>query len=484
MTTKQLDNPVKTRKHNSTGNGLSSAVPPQTASIVEREIAGRKLREHTPLKLHAQWRPELRKHDPIDLLVDSSKGRIEALLPIRYGRMLASPFAFLRGAAAVMTADLSQTPATGVHVQACGDCHAANFGGFATPERNIVFDINDFDETSPGPWEWDVKRLVASFIALGRYRNFSSEESRKCAWRAARSYRKHMAKYAQMPILEAWYSRINVEEFLEETTSQMKSGRKAWSKKLTDKVSSHELAFRKLAVEEGGTAHILDQPPLIYHLRSQEQANARELIEEGIRRYKDSVAPEVRMLLDRYTLVDFAAKVVGVGSVGTFCGIILLMSGSGDPLFLQFKEARQSVLEPYAGASSYQHHGERIVRGQRLMQAASDMFLGWVTGAGAAHRTFYVRQLKDVKLKPTVEVAIPEGTEFWARYCGHALARAHARSGDPVLLSSYMDDGEAFEDAMADFATAYADQTERDHEALATAVRTGRLAAQIETQAD
>src|SRR5579872_5014586 len=219
-----------------------------------------------------------------------------------------------------------------------------------------------------------------------------------------------MAKYAEMPILEAWYSHIKVEELLEETTSEMKLGRKEWSKKATDKVSSHQLAFKKLAVEEGGAAHILDQPPLIYHLESSEQATARELVEEGIRRYKESVAPEVRMLLDRYSLVDFAAKVVGVGSVGTFCGIILLMSGSGDPLFLQFKEARKSVLEPYAGASAYKHRGERIVHGQRLMQAASDMFLGWTTGAGETHRTFYIRQLKDVKLKPTVEVAVPEGT--------------------------------------------------------------------------
>jgi uncharacterized protein (DUF2252 family) len=475
MSIELLDIPATTTKHKSTGK---SVVPPQTASIAEREIAGRKLRDRTPLKSHAQWQPELRRQDPIELLVESSKGRIEALLPIRYGRMLVSPFAFLRGSAAVMADDLSHTPSTGVRVQACGDCHAANFGGFATPERNVVFDINDFDETSPAPWEWDVKRLVASLVALGRYRSFSKEESRKCAWRAARSYRKHMAKYAEMPILEAWYSHIKVDEFLEETTSEMKPGRKEWSKKLTDKVSSHQLAFKKLAVEEGGAAHILDQPPLIYHLESSEQATARELIEEGIRRYKESVAPEVRMLLDRYTLVDFAAKVVGVGSVGTFCGIMLLMSGSGDPLFLQFKEARQSVLEPYAGANSYKHHGERIVHGQRLMQAASDMFLGWTTGAGETHRTFYVRQLKDVKLKPMVEVAIPEGTEFWARYCGHALARAHARSGDPVLLSAYLDDGEAFEDAMVDFAVAYADQTERDHEALATAVRSGRLAAQ------
>jgi uncharacterized protein (DUF2252 family) len=467
--------------------GATAVVPPQTASIAERKAAGRDLRERTPVESHAEWRPALRRHDPIDLLVESSKGRIEELLPIRYGRMVASPFAFLRGAAAVMAADLSLTPATGVRVQACGDCHAVNFGGFATPERNIIFDINDFDETSPGPWEWDVKRLVASFVAIGRFRNFSEEEGRHSAWRAARSYRKHMAKYAEMPILEAWYDRIKVEDFIQEI-AEMKTRSKQskqiasshsekWSKKTKEIASSHQVEFEKLAVQAAGEARILDQPPLIYHFSTKEEAEKRKVIEESFRRYKDSVAPEVRKLLDRFALVDIAAKVVGVGSVGTFCGIILLLSGSGDPLFLQFKEARQSVLEPYAGASPYEHYGERIVRGQRLMQAASDMFLGWMTGAGEAERTFYLRQLKDVKLKPMVEVAIPEGVDLWARYCGHALARAHARSADPVLLSAYMDDGAAFEEAMVAFAVAYADQTESDHEALAAAVRSGRLAA-------
>ena len=457
-----------------------SRVPSQTASIKEREAAGRALRERTPLEEHAQWNPKQREYDPIDVLVENGKGRIEALLPIRYGRMLASPFAFLRGAAAIMAADLSHTPASGVHVQACGDCHAANFGGFATPERNVIFDINDFDETSPAPWEWDVKRLVASFVAVGRFRNFSEDDTRKCARRAARSYRKHMAKYAQMPILEAWYSRIDVEDLLKESTAEMKQGgAREWTKKLKDKeVSSHDLAYEKLAVEAGGIPRILDQPPLIYHVSADGRSKESALIEESFRRYKDNVAPEVRTLLDRYTMVDAAIKVVGVGSVGTFCGIILLMSGSGEPLFIQFKEARQSVLEPYAGASPYAHHGERIMRGQRLMQAASDMFLGWTTGAGKAHRTFYLRQLKDVKLKPTIEIAIPEGTELWARYCGHALARAHARSGDAVLLSTYMGDDDTFEEAMADFGSAYADQTECDHEALASAVRSGRLRAE------
>jgi uncharacterized protein (DUF2252 family) len=477
MPEKQVDKALReSRRQKIKGNGAASPIPPQTASIAERQAAGRNLRQRTPLKEHELWRIALRQHDPIELLVENSRGRLENLLPIRYGRMLASPFAFLRGAAAVMAADLSRTSATGVRVQACGDCHAVNFGGFATPERKIVFDINDFDETSVGPWEWDVKRLVASFVALGRYRNFSEEDSRQCAWRAARSYRKHMARYADMPILEAWYSSINVQDMIDEV--QQGATARSWAKKAKGKIPTHQLEFEKLTIQKGGEVRILDQPPLIYHFTTLEQADERNQIEESFRRYKDSVSPEVRLLLDRYTLVDIAAKVVGVGSVGTFCGIILLMSGSGDPLFLQFKEARQSVLEPYAGASAYKHHGERVLRGQRLMQAASDMFLGWMTGAGEAERTFYMRQLKDVKLKPMVEVSIPENVEIWARYCGHALARAHARSGDPILLSAYMDDGAAFEDAMTDFAVAYADQTERDHEALAAAVRSGRLEAQ------
>jgi uncharacterized protein (DUF2252 family) len=458
------------------GNGPAFPVPPQTDSITERQAAGRDLRRRTPLKELRLWQVALRQHDPIELLIENSRGRIENLIPIRYGRMLENPFAFLRGAAAVMAADLSGTPATGVRVQACGDSHALNFGGFATPERRIVFDINDFDETSIAPWEWDVKRLVASFVALCRYRRFSEEDSRQSAWRAARSYRKHMARYAEMPILEAWYSRIDVADLMEEAAETQTTRR--WSKKTKEKVSAHQLEFEKLTVEKGGGKRIQDQPPLVYHFSSLEQADERNQIEESFCRYKASVAPEVRMLLDRYNLVDIAAKVVGVGSVGTFCGIILLMSGSGNPLFLQFKEARQSVLEPYAGASQYKQHGERVLRGQRLMQAASDIFLGWMTGAGEAERTFYVRQLKDMKLSPMVEVAIPENVEIWARYCGHALARAHARSSDPILLSAYMNDGSAFEESMAAFGAAYADQTERDHEALAAAVRSGRLEAQ------
>jgi uncharacterized protein (DUF2252 family) len=460
----------------------ADALPPQTASVKERQAAGRALAEKTPLKEHGIWRHALRQHDPIDLLIEDDKGRTESLLPIRYGRMLANPFAFLRGSAGVMAADLSLTESTGVHVQACGDCHLSNFGGFATPERRVIFDINDFDESSHAPWEWDVKRLAASFVSGLRTNSlFDADDARDCARRAARSYRKWMARYAEMPILHAWYDSIAVDDMLEEFESEESPAAKKWRKKLakTSEVSAHEIEFAKLAVHTGRATRIVDQPPLIFHVDDTREPEFRQNVQKGFLRYKESLNHSVRQLLDRYELVDVARKVVGVGSVGTTCAILLLESGNGDPLFLQVKEAGASVLERYCGAAPYEHHGERVVRAQRLMQSASDMFLGWLTGAGEGHRSFYVRQLNDVKLKPTVELAVPHTAKLYARYCGRVLARAHCRSGDAVLLSAYMDDSSAFEDAIADFAVAYADQTERDHQALLAAVRAGRVEAQF-----
>jgi len=457
-----------------------ASLPAHDAPVRDRQAAGRALAKHMPLKQHGVWRAPLRRHDPIDLLIENSKGRVAQLVPIRYGRMLANPFAFFRGSAAVMAADLSRTPASGVPVQACGDCHLVNFGGFATPERRVIFDINDFDETSPAPWEWDVKRLATSFILAGRSNAmFSADDGRECAWRAARAYRRRIAKYAEMPILEAWYDSIPIDTILDAVEND--ESKQRYRRKLAEsaETSSHHIEFADLAARTRPEPRIRDQPPLIYHMGSMEHAKFRDLILESYRRYKESLTPSVRQLLDRYKLADVAVKVVGVGSVGTLCGIILLMSGAGDPLFLQFKEARASVLEAYAGASPYRHNGERIVHGQRQMQSASDMFLGWMTGAGQDHRSFYVRQLNDVKLKPRVELAVPSGAKAYARFCGQALAKAHIRSGDPVLLSAYMGSSEAFEDAMADFAVAYADQTERDHQALAAAVRAGRLEAEF-----
>jgi uncharacterized protein (DUF2252 family) len=455
--------------------GTSDPSPPQTAPVRDRQAAGRALAKRAPLKENASWRAALRQHDPIDLLIESSKGRIEQLIPIRYGRMAANPFAFFRGSAAVMAADLSRMPRSGVQLQACGDCHAVNFGGFATPERRVVFDINDFDETSIAPWEWDVRRLAASFVLAGRYRNFSREDARECAWRAARAYRKRMARYAEMPILEAWYDSFDLEELIEAAGSDAVKKKQRQKIKEGMENSGHAIEFEKLAVRSRPEPRIRDQLPLIFHVDDERGPGFRKDVEESFRRYKESVLPSVATLLDRYRLVDMAMKVVGVGSVGTLCSTVLLMSGSGDPLFLQVKEARRSVLEPYAGASPVAHHGERVVRGQRLMQSASDMFLGWLTGAGEGHPALYVRQLNDVKVKPQIELAVPEGTKVYARYTGMALARAHSRSGDAVLLSAYMGESDAFEDAMADFAAAYADQAERDHEAMIAAVRAGRI---------
>jgi len=480
MAKKHKDHDKKVRKHAADSDAPKTPIPPSVAPLRDRQAAGRALARHTPLKDHGAWQPSRHRHDPIDLLVENSKGRVEQLVPIRYGRMLAGPFAFFRGSAAVMAADLAHTPTTGVLVQACGDCHAVNFGGFATPERRVIFDINDFDETSVAPWEWDVKRLAASFILGGRSNPlFSIDDSRECAWRAARAYRRRMAKYAEMPILEAWYDSIDIDEVLQDLENEEQT--RKFKKKLAESLetSSHKIEFADLAAQTRPEPRIRDHLPLVYHFGSMEQAKFRGIIDESFARYKQSLSPSVRRLLDRYKLVDVAAKVVGVGSVGTFCGILLLMSGAGDPLFLQFKEARASVLEDYAGASPYKHNGERVVHGQRLMQAASDMFLGWMTGAGEDKRSFYVRQLNDVKLKPRVELAIPSGTKAYARFCGQALAKAHVRSTDPVLLSAYLGESEAFEDAMADFAVAYADQAERDHQALAAAVRSGRIEAEL-----
>jgi len=445
----------------------------------DRTKQGKAMRKTCSREAQAVWNPPANRANPVDLLVENSRGRVEHLVPIRYGRMMASPFAFYRGAAAIMAYDLSHTANTGLMVQACGDAHLLNFGGFATPERKLIFDINDFDETSIAPWEWDVKRLVASFVVAGRANGIDAADCREAAWLAAQSYRENMALYGQMPVLEAWYDSISLDDVIENIKD--KDQKRFYSKKLASATaqSAREKEFARLAHSEGYPARIIDQPPLIFHDDDINNVEYRKVVETSFARYLDSIPPERRLLLERFEMADVAVKVVGVGSVGTFCGIVLLMSGNGDPLFLQFKQARQSVLEPYAGASPYQHAGERVVHGQRLMQSASDMFLGWMTGAGKDARQFYMRQLRDAKIKPVVEVMKSSNLKGYAGLCGHVLARAHARSADVVQLSGYMGKNESFEDAMADFAVAYADQNERDHAALVAAVRAGQIEAQI-----
>ena len=457
-------------------------VPVQThvLRLEERLAKGKGLREKALRKAQAEWKPPSDRPDPVDLLVESSKGRLEELIPIRYGRMMVSPFTFYRGAAAIMAYDLAHTPATGLNLVVDGDCHLMNFGGFATAERKVIFDLNDFDEVSIAPWEWDLKRLVASFVVAGRSRGFAPADCREAAWLAAQSYRQRMAEYAGMPILQVWNDAIDFLYIIEHAPD--KEIKRFYSKKLAsaNEKSAHEKEFAKLTFSAGDTPRIVDQPPLIYHYGDQRDQEMMKIAAKSLLDYRKTLIPARRLLLDRFELVDYAIKVVGVGSVGTMCGILLFMSGNGDPLFLQFKQARQSVLEPYCGASPFGHSGERVVSGQRVMQAASDIFLGWATGAGAGKRHFFLRQLSDAKIKPVIEIMNEINLKGYARLCGWALARAHARSGDPAVLTGYMGKSTAFEDALADFGAAYADQNERDHAALVSAVRSGRLEAHAE----
>jgi hypothetical protein len=392
--------------------------------------------------------------------------------------MLASPFAFYRGTAGIMAADLATTPSTGIRVQACGDCHLMNFGGLATPERNIIFGINDFDETLPAPWEWDVKRLVASFVLAGRALGVSDAKTRETAVTCARSYRKRLRGYAQMHPLEVWYSRVSASDFINLLPASKRSRVQARIDAAQDQAGS-ELDFPKLAKMVGGQVSIREAPPLIFHPDVTHVPDFRPMLEEVFARYRDTLSNDRRVLLSRYRVVDAAIKVVGVGSVGRRCWIALLMSASNEPLFLQFKEAVASELEPFAGKSAYAHHGQRVVEGQRLMLSASDMFLGWLVGPGGEH--FYVRQLRDGKIKPLVETWDGDLLRLYAKACGWVLARAHARGGDSSAINGYLGGSDEFDEAMGDFAVAYADQAEQDHAALKTAVRNGIIAAYQET---
>ncbi len=472
-------NNLSTMKKES-GEFLSRLPQTQTGTVDERTAMGKALRKQCSRKSHAEWNPPADRADPIDLLIENSRGRMEELVPIRYGRMAANPFAFYRGAAAIMAYDLSHTPSTGLNLQICGDCHLVNFGGFATAERRLVFDINDFDETSIAPWEWDVKRLTASFVIAGRANGFKGKDCREAARLAAQSYRQSMIQYASMPVLQTWYDYMNLEQII--ANIKDKASKSFYTKKLAKAAgqSEKEKEFAELTVSADDSPRIVDQPPLIFHYTDTRSDPYLAQAEQGLSSYLASLSPELCVLFSRYTLVDTAIKVVGVGSVGTFCAIALFMSGNREPLFLQMKQARQSVLELYAGATPFSHAGQRVVVGQRLMQAASDMFLGWYTATADTKNQYYVRQLRDAKVKPVVEVMKPANLKGYAGLCGQALARAHARSGDAVVLAGYMGKGTAFEDAMTDFSLAYADQNERDHALLIEAIRAGRVESRME----
>ena len=440
--------------------------------------AGKRLRDTVPRSSQGVWKRPKDRHDPLDLLQASDAGRIPDLLPIRYGRMLQSPFTFYRGAANVMAADLAGMPSMGTYVQACGDCHLLNFGGFATPERNIVFDINDFDETAPAPWEWDVKRLVASFVLAARANGLSDSAGRDAAVACARSYRERLREVAEMSPLEAWYANISGENFYDliDDPEVEKRVRRRVAKAKEDRAS--DVDFPKLAEMVSGQVQIKDQPPLIFHPEMMREESFRKFLDRALADYRESLQDDRRTLLDRYRLVDVAIKVVGIGSVGRYCTIGLFMSSSNQPLFLQFKQAVPSVLEAHAGKSQYKHAGQRVVMGQRLMQSSSDIFLGWVTGLEG--RELYVRQLRDAKIKPLVETFNRGMLETYGKACGWALARAHGRASHPWLISGYLGTSETFDKAMGDFAVAYADQAERDHAALKAAVSAGRIQVHIE----
>jgi uncharacterized protein (DUF2252 family) len=394
--------------------------------------------------------------------------------------MMQTPFTFYRGAALNMAADLAGTPHTGLRVQACGDAHLLNFGAYATPERRVIFDINDLDETLPAPWEWDLKRLAASFVLACRNNRFSDVVARDCTLACARAYREVMAQFSDMRTLDVWYATLDFEQLVPQIEDEetRKRAQKILAKARQHSVVEHD--FPQLATAAGLQPQIKENPPLIYHWREQGHGEFTANVQQAFVRYRETLQEDRRLLLDRFKLLDIAIKVVGVGSVGTWCAVALLMAAEDDPLFLQIKEARQSVLEAYAGQSAHTNHGQRVVNGCRLMQSASDLFLGWTESQ--LGRQFYVRQLKDMKIKMLVEVYTPSVMRQYAEACAWTLARAHARSGDPAKISGYLGKSDAFDRAVADFSIAYADQSERDHATLLKAVRAGKLEVFIERE--
>jgi len=454
-------------QHSGTGRESSAFGP----SVKERLVAGKALREKVPRTSHGQWKVPPNRN-PIELLKHTDQGRLANFLPIRYGRMRQSPFAFLRGAAALMASDLAATPVTGIRVQACGDCHVANFGGFGSPERRLVFDINDFDETLPPPWEWDVKRMAASSVLASRELNLSERHCADAARTAVRSYREHMREYAEMRALEAWYSHLDAEIFIDEAKTA--AAKRKW--KRTENAAKQQTAehvFPAITRVENGRRRIIDQPPLIDH--PPQMARMGKHVRNMFERYRRTLPEERRVILDRYHIVDVARKVVGVGSVGTRCAVALLMAGAHDPLFLQFKEARASVLAPYAGKSRYGNQGERVVTGQRMLQSASDLFLGWARDDEG--RDFYFRQLRDMRMKIDMDAMSRQDWFEYVEICGWALARAHARTGDAARIAGYLGKNDTFDAAIEKFAVVYADQTERDYAALVKAIHARRLPA-------
>ena len=485
MTVKTKDAARRRTAARAPGKGSVPAGTGEQLSRADREARGKDARAAAPLESQAEFTPD-GSRDPVGLLLEQDKSRVPELVPIRHGRMLVSPFTFYRGAALPMAADLATTPASGLRAQLCGDAHLANFGAFASPSRRLVFDVNDFDETLPGPFEWDVKRLAASLAVAGRGNGFPAKDRRKIILAGVERYRTAMRDFAGQPFLAVWYAHMDVDDAIARYRSQMKAKRVKAVEKMVAKAHTNDSmkAQRKLTTQVNGQRRIISDPPLIEPVEevfSGEQASAiYKLIHEMLGKYQRTLQSDRKHLLEEFTLVQVARKVVGVGSVGTRCWIALMDAGDGtEPLFLQPKEAMASSLAPYCGRSTYASHGERVVAGQLLMQAESDIFLGWthVTGQGGVDRDYYVRQLKDWKFSAPIEAMIPSGMAVYAQMCGWALARAHARSGDRIALAAYLGSTGTFDQAIADFAETYADQNDRDYAALQAAVKDGRVVA-------
>ncbi len=457
-------------------------------TVAERAARGKAARVEVPRSSHAAFEPPPRRSDPVKLLERQAKTRVPELVPIRYGRMLVSPFTFYRGAALIMASDLASTPRSGLTVQCCGDAHLSNFGVFASPERQLVFDINDFDETLPGPWEWDVKRLATSMLIAARDNDYRAKDQERIVLDTVEEYRTAMAGFAAMNNLDVWYAHLDIEAVLEEFRSQFKPKELKRGEKQVAKARTKDsmTAFSKLAQVVDGEARIVADPPLIVPIDDLATGRAHDemfdMLRELLRSYRSTLQHDRRLLLEEFRLVDLARKVVGVGSVGTRAWIALMLGrDEQDPLFLQMKEAESSVLEEFLGTSVHENHGERVVHGQRLMQATSDIFLGWLRneeGEGGVARDFYARQLKDWKGSAEIEGMDPRAMAQYGKLCGWTLARAHARSGDRIAIAAYLGKGSSFDRAILEFSQAYAEQNERDYKALAKAVESGRVTAE------
>jgi len=482
-------------------------------SVSDRKAKGMEARDQAPLSSHTKWSPAADRPDPVALLGEQDKTREPDLVPVRHGRMMVSPFTFYRGAATVMAADLAGTPVAGLEVQLCGDAHLSNFGLFASPERLLLFDVNDFDETLPGPFEYDVKRMAASFAVAGRNNGFAKADTRAATLASVQAYREAMGGFAQMGTMDIWYAHLDEDELMAtirrsvaEDKQETRAAKKAKEKKAEKRDEREEKlakraekragkiagkartrdslqALSKLGEQVNGGYRIVSQPPIVVPLRDLAATyglsadEAEQVIHEQFRAYRQTLQADRRHLLEQFEIIDAARKVVGVGSVGTRCFIVLLQGRDAhDPLFLQVKEATASVLEPYVGKSRYRQHGERVVQGQRMMQAASDIYLGWTKGLDV-RRNFYWRQLRDMKGSVDIETMIPLGLTSYARMCGWTLARAHARSGDPVAMAAYLGESDAFDKSVTSFAERYADQNERDHQEFVNAVKSGKLEA-------